>query len=498
MSEHLLIIDKPKEWDVNIPGLSVISPREYIDGNKLATLKRTRVINLCRDYTYLSFGYYCSLLAEARGQRVLPTVRTLRDLSRRSYYRLELDDLESTIQKALGQEAAQSLSIDIYFGQSEIRALRHLARQIFAAIRAPLLRVKFARGDKGWMVSQLRAIPLSDLDIQQCDRMIDDLQQYMARPWRGDRPETTQASYDLAILYNPDEKLPPSDLRTLKKFIRAGKYAGLDVELIQREDYDRLAEYDALFIRETTGIEHYTYRFARKALAQGQIVIDDPDSILRCANKIYLAELLRSNRIPTPKTLIVNRRQIARITSTIGFPVVLKIPDGSFSRGVHKVENTADLKKVAAELFRESDLILAQEFLYTPFDWRIGILNQKPLFACQYFMSKQHWQIINHNASRSVEGDSATLAVEDVPPRVLQTALKAANLIGDGLYGVDLKQIDDRVVVIEVNDNPNIDTGVEDLILKDDLYNQIMNDFRRRLDESRGRNDKPVSQEAAE
>ena len=50
---------------------------------------------------------------------------------------------------------------------------------------------------------------------------------------------------------------------------------------------------------------------------------------------------------------------------------------------------------------------------------------------------------------------------------MLNTALKAANLIGDGLYGVDLKQIGKKVYVIEVNANPNIDAGMEDQILKD-------------------------------
>jgi glutathione synthase/RimK-type ligase-like ATP-grasp enzyme len=39
--------------------------------------------------------------------------------------------------------------------------------------------------------------------------------------------------------------------------------------------------------------------------------------------------------------------------------------------------------------------------------------------------------------------------------------------------------------VIEVNDNPNIDAGVEDLVLKDELYHRIMRGFLRRLDEHR-------------
>ena len=65
---------------------------------------------------------------------------------------------------------------------------------------------------------------------------------------------------------------------------------------------------------------------------------------------------------------------------------------------------------------------------------------------------------------------------------VVKTALKAANLIGDGLYGVDLKMIGDKVYVIEVNDNPNVEHGVEDLVLKDAIYDRIMLSFLRRLE----------------
>jgi glutathione synthase/RimK-type ligase-like ATP-grasp enzyme len=65
---------------------------------------------------------------------------------------------------------------------------------------------------------------------------------------------------------------------------------------------------------------------------------------------------------------------------------------------------------------------------------------------------------------------------------VMHTALKAANLIGDGLYGVDLKVIGDKAYVIEVNDNPSIDHGWEDQVLKRDLYLTIMKSFKKRLD----------------
>ena len=72
--------------------------------------------------------------------------------------------------------------------------------------------------------------------------------------------------------------------------------------------------------------------------------------------------------------------------------------------------------------------------------------------------------------------------MEDVPAIILQTAQKAASLIGDGLYGVDLKLINGQVYVVEVNDNPNIDFGVEDLVLKDSLYDILIDSMIHRIE----------------
>jgi glutathione synthase/RimK-type ligase-like ATP-grasp enzyme len=50
---------------------------------------------------------------------------------------------------------------------------------------------------------------------------------------------------------------------------------------------------------------------------------------------------------------------------------------------------------------------------------------------------------------------------------------------------VDLKQIGDRVVVIEVNDNPNIDSGIEDKVDGDKLYFTLASFFRHRIEAAR-------------
>lgn len=131
-------------------------------------------------------------------------------------------------------------------------------------------------------------------------------------------------------------------------------------------------------------------------------------------------------------------------------------------------------------------MIVCQEFLYSEFDWRIGILDNNPIFACKYYMSKGHWQIYNWaGEEEDNSGDSETVDIEEVPEEVIRIALKAAALIGDGLYGVDLKLVNDKVYVVEVNDNPNIDVDIEDYVLKDKLYDRIIESIYNRIEISK-------------
>jgi glutathione synthase/RimK-type ligase-like ATP-grasp enzyme len=200
--------------------------------------------------------------------------------------------------------------------------------------------------------------------------------------------------------------------------------------------------------------------------------------------------LLARHRIPIPKTVIGHRDNYRELPQLIGLPCILKQPDSSFSQGVHKVDTETALFEAAEALLERSDLIIAQEFLPTAFDWRIGVLNRKPLFFCRYHMASKHWQILKTETTGNIRyGAADTLPEDAVPAQVMNTALRAANLIGDGLYGVDLKQIGRKCYVIEVNDNPTIESGVEDRILKDALYDTIMAEFVRRIQQLReGRN----------
>ena len=278
--------------------------------------------------------------------------------------------------------------------------------------------------------------------------------------------------------------MPPSDLPTLKHLSRVAEKQGVEVEPITRRDLARLAEFDALFIRETTSIDNHTYRFARRAMQEGMPVIDDPISMIRCTNKIYLHELMTGNGIAVPPTVIVaSHNDLPRAADELGFPMVLKVPDSSFSRGVKKVDNLAELQGLFKEWFEDTDLLLAQAFMPTAFDWRVGVLGGKPLFVCQYMMAKKHWQILKHRADgKSDVGAHKTVPLGEAPPAVVDIGLRAAHLIGNGLYGVDIKETPDGIFLVEVNDNPNIDHGIEDSAEKDQVWIELTRWFIDRLE----------------
>jgi glutathione synthase/RimK-type ligase-like ATP-grasp enzyme len=488
MPAEIVIVEHRNDWKAHYPDATVVLAKDYVSLQEYFKLRDLRVINLCRSYRYHSLGYYCSLLAEARRHRVIPSVRTITDLQSKSIYGLSIDDLHGIVEKRINarkdKPPGRTFSIYVHFGRCDDEDFQDLSRQLFDLFACPILKVDFKLNGK-WQISTIRAASLQGVPEDQEALFIEGFNAHSSKRWRTPRAKRV-SRYDMAILHDPDEKLPPSDPRALQKFVKAGKRLGVEIDLITRKDFSRIGEYDALFIRETTQMEHHTYRFARKAESEGIVVIDDPDSIMKCTNKIYLAELLSANKIPIPMTEILKKDEAADIRSLesrIPYPIVLKIPDSSFSRGVHKVDTAGDLRSIADKLFSESDVILAQEYMYTDFDWRIGILNRRPVYACQYFMSRRHWQIMKYEESGEyTEGASKTWPIEDTPKAVVETALAAANLIGDGLYGVDVKESDRGPVVIEVNDNPSVDSGVEDKILGDELYRIVVEEFTRRLD----------------
>lgn len=487
MTRFIVVVEGRADWPLEAQGVEVVLAGEYLSAPASVHRPRTRVINLCRSLEYQRSGYYVSLLAEARGHRPIPTVRTLLEIKSQAIVRSIDDELSEQIQRAFGPLASTSFELSVYFGRNVTQRYNALASALYRAFPAPLLRARFHhKGDGAWSMTTIVALDFREVPAEHRPVVLSAMEE-VVRGRSPRAPRRRPARYDLAILRDAAEPDPASDDRAIKRFVRAGESVGFAVRIIGRKDISRTAEFDALFIRDTTAINHYTYRCAVKAKAEGLVVMDDPDAIVKCMNKVFLAELLQMHQINAPRSMIVTRQSAGRVEVELGLPCVIKQPDSAFSMGVTKAETRDELESGLERLLKRSSLVIAQEYRPTEFDWRIGVLDGQPLYACRYYMAKRHWQILKHDTGGAAPdaGDVETIPVESAPTSVLDLAVRAASLYGDGLFGVDLKELDGEPCVIEVNDNPTIDAGDEDRVLGDELYLRIMRHLMGRVEQTK-------------
>ena len=486
MNTTLIILDSVADWKPYYETESIITAGEYLKNEELSR-EKLLVINLAGDLSYNSEGYYCSLLAQARKHRVIPSVDAINSLDCDRTIKLQ-GLLKKTCHSWVSPGAAHleqegPCSIDIFFGHCEEPSLKRLAKFIFDQFPFPMLKATFA-DSRFTQLSHFRTMSLAELDDAQQTLFANAIDRFSKKIWNYPKSRKSYG-YDLAILHDPKEKIPPSNASALHLFVSEAKKMNINAELITADDSARLMEFDALFIRTTTAVNHFTYQLAQKAQQADMVVIDDPRSIILCTNKVYLKELLDREKIPCPRSRLVfktNPAPYEEMSRQLGTTMVVKVPDGSFSIGVTKVTSEEEYRRTLTELFPRSSILLVQEFLPTEFDWRIGVIGGEIVYGCKYYMARGHWQIIKHRANGLLNaGGFETVPTNSIPAKVRKLAVKATSLIGKGLYGVDIKVIDEQPVIIEINDNPSIEHGIEDKIMGNELYRIILREFTNRL-----------------
>lgn len=258
------------------------------------------------------------------------------------------------------------------------------------------------------------------------------------------------------------------EMNALMRFAQVARKYNHRVDFLFRPDIYRISEYDAIYIRALTDPLNAAYAAARTAEMHGVRVIDDPDSIRICCDKVSMYQHLIHAGVAIPETRFVEEHELtrecgARLLEELGSPMVLKAPNSSFSMYVEKAASPSEFITIGKRFFRRADRIVAQKFVRSVFDWRIGVLGGQPLYACKYGIPSRRWKILTYTPEgHTVSGSIKAVALSEIEPLLIQRAVEAANAVGYGLYGVDLKQVNGDFVVIEVNDNPTICAGEED------------------------------------
>ncbi len=258
------------------------------------------------------------------------------------------------------------------------------------------------------------------------------------------------------------------EMEALMRFSDAARRLGHTADYLFRPDVYKIPQYDAIFIRALTDPLNTSYVVSRMAEVHGLRVVDDAESIIICCDKVNMYQRLIRYEVPMPETIFLQEEDLKRtkaeeLMDRLGSPFVLKAPNSSFSLYVEKVERAEEFIKIGSRFLRRSDRLVAQKFIQSSFDWRVGLLNGEPLYVCQYTIPRKKWKIMTYAENGKVfYGPVKGVPLAEADSKLIKTATDAAKAIGSGLYGIDLKQVGDEYVVIEVNDNPTIAAGEED------------------------------------
>jgi glutathione synthase/RimK-type ligase-like ATP-grasp enzyme/gamma-glutamyl:cysteine ligase YbdK (ATP-grasp superfamily) len=509
-----LIVVSERDDAAGLPDHAVSTAQGYIE-NAGSVQPDTLVINLCRNIGYGSDGYYVSLLADARGQQALPTLETSAGVAdpyaryralqeagihtldqaqiavRRRAAGVEVGDdddgfgLPLIMEHGVCRPASADEYIDLVscFGRTTEPRFSALASHVYRVWPAPLLRIRAVREDAQWKVAALAHVSPAALATDERKLLASVIGEDHVAMRRSGRRERDSVRASIAVLLDPGDPFAASSLETVDRLEAVAARMNVHVARIDLTDLRRLPEYDALFIRSLTGVKEPSFQFALRAESLDMPVIDDSQSIIRCSNKVFIEELLRREGVPLPKTRIVTAHTPWQKLEELGVPFVIKSPDGSFSAGVHKIASRDEYELRAGELLQHSPLLIAQEWLPTDFDWRVTVLDGRLHFAARYYMAHGHWQIRTEEGGVERYGKVEAVTRSEAPRGVVEVALRAAALVGRGMYGVDLKETPRGPVVIEVNDNPNLDAGYEDVADGDVIYEELIEFFLKQIEE---------------
>src|SRR5213595_3043313 len=111
----VVVTDQNQKW-FEIADATVLTARRYLAEPESGNEGTVRVLNLCRTGRCQGRGYYVSLIAEARGQRPVPDIKTLEDLRSDAYVHALDAELQPLVRETLHHDESERFQIDVYLG----------------------------------------------------------------------------------------------------------------------------------------------------------------------------------------------------------------------------------------------------------------------------------------------------------------------------------------------------------------------------------------------
>ncbi|MCD6414782.1 MAG: RimK family alpha-L-glutamate ligase [Candidatus Diapherotrites archaeon] len=228
-----------------------------------------------------------------------------------------------------------------------------------------------------------------------------------------------------------------------------------------------LCEFDAVYMRSSSPDISYAPIILDILVDAGVYSPIQPDAIPIAKNKFYTLKIMAEAGLPTPKSVLMTSPNIVQdVVEYFDFPVVVKLLGGMGGKGVMLVSNKSDFAPIIDAMARLNQVVAVEEFLKNPGeDHRLFVIGDQVSASMKRKCVKEGEFRANITIGGKPEKYKPTPEEEEI-------ALKAANVIGMEICGVDLIPSENGPVLIEINDGPSL-KGIS-TVTKFDLYDTIV------------------------
>lgn len=236
-----------------------------------------------------------------------------------------------------------------------------------------------------------------------------------------------------------------------------------------------LSTYDAVIPRIGASITFYGLAVLRQFEQMGVSVLNSALGIARSRDKLHAMQILSRHDIGMPHTAFVRRKEdvLGAIQSVGGAPVIIKLLEGTQGVGVILADTAKVAQAIVETLQSTQQNVLIQKFVKESKgkDLRAFVAGDRVVGAMRRQAQGDEFRSNVHR------GGSAT-AVE-LPPEYQETAVRAAQILGLRVAGVDMLEGNDGPQVMEVNSSPGLE-GIE-TSTKQDIAGCVIEELEKKV-----------------
>ncbi|MEM2699657.1 MAG: RimK family alpha-L-glutamate ligase [Candidatus Bathyarchaeia archaeon] len=217
------------------------------------------------------------------------------------------------------------------------------------------------------------------------------------------------------------------------------------------EDINILRDIGAIIVRPIGrgSLEEIIFRMdlLHRLQRLGLYILNPPSAIERSVDKYYTLALLEEAGLPVPRTAVTENAESAlKAFHELGGDVVLKPIFGSRGVGSTRISDPNVAERIFRALEFQHQVMYLQEFIeHGNYDLRIFVLGGQVLAAMRRF-SPNSWKT-NISLGATPIPYKPTVEIEEL-------AIKAAEVLGCEVAGVDILESSRGPLIIELNSQP--------------------------------------------